>query len=197
MKNRAEIILLKLAYVILLFTLFFIPSFFTDDQSIISNTINDLGTYSLYCSLIVNIIFLLLAAGSLISGWKYYYGLIFQRIILVLFSLFLIFAALTDLASSIVNIRHIQNLSQLHFYFITNVWLTFIILTFSTYTILKTQTEKNITITTGIMVALLLVLISESNYTAGIWERILIIISFGWMIHTYGTNDNKRLKINY
>ena len=195
MKRKAEIILLKAAYTIMLLALFILPSLFTKDLSVIRNPLINHGEHSLTCSLILNSTFLLLATGSLIAGWKYYEGLVFHRIILLLFCLFLIITAISGLVTFIDSLRNFIGLGQLQFYFITNVWLTFIILVFSTYTLSDTRKERDLTILTGISAALMLIFISESDNSAGLWERILLLISFGWIIHTFNNGRFKCLNI--
>jgi hypothetical protein len=55
--------------------------------------------------------------------------------------------------------------------------------------LLEKQTDRLLAIITGISAVILSLLASEADRTAGIWQRLLFIISFGWMIYTYKTMD--------
>jgi len=191
MKKKADIIFLKGAYIMMLMAMFIIPLFVGNNHSLFRDTLSEPGTYSSPVSWIINSIFILLALGSLISGWKYYEGFVFHRIILTLFSLSFSLAAIfnQDLVISRILDDIIKN--ELQSYFICNTWLAFTILAFSTYTILETQTSRQLAIITGISTVILSIMVSEFGNTAGIWQRLLLLISFGWMILTFKDADHK------
>jgi hypothetical protein len=67
--------------------------------------------------------------------------------------------------------------------------LTFIILTISSTFIPEKQSDKLLAIVTGVSVLFLSVLMSKAPQTAGVWQRLSFIISFGWMIYSFKTRE--------
>jgi hypothetical protein len=72
-----------------------------------------------------------------------------------------------------------------HSYFIFTAGLTFVILTVSSTFILETQAERLLAITVGVSGIFLSILMSEVAQAAGLWQRLLFLISFGWMIYSF------------
>jgi len=189
MKKKAKIILLEGAYILMLLAMFILPLFTLHDNSIIGNTLSELGAQFSPYSWIMNSIFVALAFSAVISGWGRYEGFVFLRIILVLFGISLVFSAFFNHAPGNPEIRYNIREDGWHLYFACTTWITFIILTFSTALMLEKQTDRLLAIITGISAVLLSLLASEADRTAGLWQRLLFIISFGWMIYTYKTID--------
>ena len=75
------------------------------------------------------------------------------------------------------------------FDFSGTTWLTFIILAFSTIPVLEKSEDRLLSVAAGISAILLSLLIFEAEMAAGIWQRLLFIISFGWMIYTFKTRS--------
>jgi len=189
MKKETKIILLEGSYFLLLLAMFILPILTATDNSITGNTLSDLGAQSSPYSWIMNSIFVALALSAVISGWGCYEGFAFLRIILVLFGVSLLLSAIFNQAPLNPEIRYNIREDGLHLYFACTTWITFIILTFSTALILEKQTDRLLAVITGISAVLLSLLASEADRTAGVWQRLLFIISFGWMIYTYKTMD--------
>ena len=63
----------------------------------------------------------------------------------------------------------------------------FSILSIATSLIQERQYNKLIAGAAGISAMILLVLTTESEHFAGIWNRLLLTISFGWMIYCFNT----------
>jgi hypothetical protein len=73
-------------------------------------------------------------------------------------------------------------------------WISFIILTFSTAMILNSPVNKFWTVMTGLTATFLLILVTETELTAGIWQRVQFIIAFIWMVNTFKTTDQYHSK---
>jgi hypothetical protein len=189
MKKKAGIILLTGAYILLLLAMFILPLCDSYDHSITRNTLSYLAGQSHPGSWIMNSIFATLAISSVISGWGYYEGFAFHRIIMLLFGISLILAAIINQTHLTCKVLYYVSENGWHLYFISTAWLTFIILSFSTSLVLEKPSDRLIAIFTGISVILLSILVSEADRTAGIWQRLLFIISFGWMIYTFKPRD--------
>ncbi len=189
MKKETKIILLEGSYFLLLLAMFILPLFTAPEISITGNTLSELGAQSSPYSWIMNSIFAALALSAVISGWGCYEGFVFLRIILVLFGISLVLSAIFNQAPVNPEIRYNIREDGWHLYFACTTWITFIILTFSTALILEKQADRLLAVITGISAVLLSLLASEADRTAGVWQRLLFIISFGWMIYTYKTID--------
>ena len=189
MKKRVKIILLVSACILMLLAMLFIPLLIVPDHSIIRNTLSDLGAQNSAGAWIINSILVALAFSSVISGWGFFKGFVFHRVFLVLFGVSIVLSAFFNHAP--VNPAIPYNISEdgWHKYFASIVWITFVILAFSTSLILKKQTDRSLALIAGISVMLLSLLSSESEQTAGIWQMLRFIISFGWLIYTLKTMD--------
>jgi hypothetical membrane protein len=189
-RRKAGIILFEGVYLLMLLAMFMLPFYIVPDYSIIRNTLSELGAQSSPASWIINSIFAALAIISVISGWRCFEGFVFHRIMLILFGVSLTLAAFYSQAHVINNIHYNISVDGLHSFFACTTWMAFIILAFSTALIQEKQADRNLAISTGLSAIFLSLLVSEADKTAGIWQRLLFIISFGWMIYTFRTMDN-------
>jgi hypothetical membrane protein len=189
MKRNKEILILVAAYGMLLLVMFLLPCYSTPEYSIISNTLSQLGAQNTQNAWIMNFTFVSLGIGSIIAGWKYFEGFAFQRLFLILFGISLILAAFFNHAPVNTLIQYKISEDGWHSYFIFTSGLTFILLTVSSAFILEKQEDKLLAIITGISVLFLSVLMSKANQTAGVWQRLSFIISFGWMIYSFRTRE--------
>ncbi|HBC77109.1 MAG TPA: hypothetical protein DEO60_09730 [Bacteroidales bacterium] len=187
MKKKTKLYLLVIACILMLLAMFVLPIFIKPGQSIIRNTISDLGAQNSAGAWIINSILVVVAFSSLISVWGCFKGFAFQRVILLFFVISIVLSAFFN--SAPVNPSVPCNISEdgWHKYFTGITWIAFTILTFSTAMILKKQNDKSLNLVTAISVILLSLLSSEAEQTAGVWQRLLYIISFGWLIYTLKT----------
>lgn len=185
MKRNKEILILLAAYVLLLLVMFILPVYSTPEYSIISNTLSQLGAQNTPNAWIMNFTFVTLGIGSIISGWRYFEGFAFQRLFLVLFGISLTLAAFFNHAPVNTLVQYNILEDGWHSYFIFTAGMTFVILTVSSTFILENQKDRLLATAVGASVILLSILTSEVAHAAGVWQRLLFIISFGWMIYTF------------
>ncbi len=173
----------------MLLAMFILPLFLGPDHSIIRNTISELGAQNSAGAWIINSILVALALSSVISVWGCFKGSVFIRVIIILFAVSIVLSALFNHAP--VNPEIPYNISEdgWHKYFSCITWIAFVILAFSTALTLKKQAARSLALFAGISAVLLSLLSSEAEQTAGIWQRLLFIISFGWLIYTLKTTD--------
>jgi len=189
MKTKMKISVLVIAYLIMLPAMFILPLFTIPEYSIIGNTLSDLGAQATPYAWIMNTIFLLLATGSVIAGWTYFDGLILHRIILILFGISLTLSAVFNHPPVDPDIKYNLREAGLHAYFVCTAVFSFTILTLATSFIMERQHERLLAIVTGLSAIILSVLTSELDHLAGIWDRLLFMISFGWMIYNFKTRE--------
>ncbi|MBG0859656.1 MAG: DUF998 domain-containing protein [Bacteroidales bacterium] len=194
-KNPAKILLTG-TYILMLSSMFILPFFSKPKLSVINNTLSELGAQSSPVSWIMNSTFALLAMSSVISGWGCFKGFIFHRTILMFFGISLLLSAIFNSISQVSHISYNIGENGWHTYFSCLSWINFIILTFSTALILKEEPDRFLAGAAGISSILLLLIVSEAVNTAGIWQRLQFIISFGWMINAFDIHNRENLKHN-
>lgn len=189
MEKNWGIITLVTVYILVILGMFILPLFSAPEYCIIVNTLSELGAQFAPNAWIMNLIFVSLALGSVIAGWRYFEGLIPHRVFLVLFGISLMLMAFFNHAPVNPDIQYNLKEDGWHAYFACTAELSFIILSIATSFILEKHQERLMAIAAGISAIFLSVLISEANRSAGVWQRLQFIISFGWMIYTFKARD--------
>lgn len=165
--------------------MFLLPFFSVESYSIIKNTTSHLGAQHAPHAWIMNLTFLLLGIFSIVGGWKFYQGFWFHRILLICFGLALIFAAFYKHAPIDSGIEYDVQEDKLHSLFSTITGFSFTLLAISTSFILKQKTDRLIALAIGIMAVSLSILMFKFVDLMGIWQRLIFIFSFGWMIYVF------------
>lgn len=204
MGSRNEIKLLLGTCILMVVAMFLLPFTGEGDQSIVRNTLYELASGSSTGSLVMNLIFAALACSSAIAGWKSFEGSVFQKITLALFCVSLALSAFFNKSSAESDIYPNVIEDEIHSYFVCTTWMNFTIMVFSTTLLLKKKADRLISSLTGISVILLLLLVAESVCAAGLWNRLLFILSFGWMIYIFKilegqkriSSDTGKIRIN-
>jgi hypothetical membrane protein len=189
MKRNREILILLAAYVLLLLVMFILPVYSTPGYSIIRNTLSQLGAQNTPNAWIMNVTFVSLGIGSIIAGWRYFEGFAFHRLFLILFGISVTLAAFFSQAP--VNALTQYKISEdgWHSYFIFTAGMTFVILTVSSTFILENQKDRLLATAAGVSVIILSIMMSEVPCIKGVWQRLLFITSFGWMVYSFKTRD--------
>lgn len=182
-----ESMVLRAGSLLILLLMFLLPFFSVSGYSIIRNTVRELGAQFSPHAQIINFTFVFLAIGSVIAGWAVFEGCILHRILLVVFGISLTLIAFFNHAPVDTHVRYNLTEAGYHEYFACTALFSFIILTIATSFIMERQHERAIALSTGLSALVLSVLITESDQLAGVWERLLFIISFGWMIYNFKT----------
>jgi hypothetical protein len=189
MKKNNKILMLRASSILLLLVMFLLPLFSDPEYSIITNTLSDLGAQYAPNGRIMNFVFLLLASCTIYSGWENYRGFIPHRIFLLLFAFSLALAALFHHAPINPAIQYNIIENGWHNYFINTTGLSFALLSIASGFIPEKEKERTLALAAGMSVILLTVMMSEAERFAGIWQRLLFIIAFGWLIYNFRTKD--------
>ena len=189
MRNKIGISFLAGAYVLLIPAMFILPHYSVPEYSIISHTLNLLGAQFAPNAWIMNTIFVLLGAGSFIAGWKSYDGFAFHRIILLIFCISLISTSFFNHAPINPDIQYNIIEKEWHSYFTISTFLSFIILAFATSFTLENNKDRILASVAAISTIVLSILMSESDQYAGIWQRLIFLISIGWMIYNFYNSE--------
>jgi hypothetical membrane protein len=187
MKKNRGIMVLAAVCMMALLVMFVLPLFSVPGYSIIRNTLSELGAQSAPKAWIMNYYFVSLALGSVIAGWRYFEDFMFHRIVLLLFGLSLSLMAFFNHAPVNPDTQYSIIQDGWHSYFACTEGLSFIILSLATSFILDKQQDRLLAIGAGLSVLFLAILMSEADRAAGVWQRLMFMISFGWMIYNFRT----------
>ncbi len=185
MKKITGIMILETGCALLIPAMFILPLFSVPEYSITRNTLGELGAQSAPGAWIMNSVFILLGLGSVIAGWSFFDGFVLHRIILVLFGISLTLTAFFNHAPVDPDIQYNIREAGWNAYFTCTAGLSFIILSIGTSFIQERQSDRQLAICAGISAIILSILMSEADKSAGVWQRFLYLISFGWMICTF------------
>jgi hypothetical membrane protein len=185
MEINKKIWILRIAYILMLVLMFIIPLFSLSGYYIIRNTVNELGSQSTPHAWIINGTLILLASGCVVSGWHLYEGFVLHRVMLVLFGISLILMAIFNTCP--IDNKYTCNFQEafIHDYFSGTAVFLFVILSTATAMVMEEPHRRLLAVGTGMLVMILTILNCESDALAGIWQRLLFIISFGWMAYSF------------
>jgi len=177
--------LLTYAYLIMLLVIFILPFYSVPEYSIIKNTPSHLGGQNMPAAWIMNITFILLGVASIWNGWPRLKGYWFQRIVLLIFGGSLILCAFYQHAPIIREMPVDVQEDKMHSIFATLTGFSFSVFAIATCFITNNTTERAITAFVGMIALLLSILMFQVEDYMGIWQRMIFIISFGWMIYIF------------
>ena len=187
MKPNRGIWVLTAACLLALTGMFMLPLLGVPTHSVTKNTLSEFGAQLTPHAWIMNFIFISLAWGSLMAGWRYYEGFMLHRILLVMFGTSLALMAFFNQAPLRPDIPYNITEDGWHAYFSCTTGLSFVLLSIATSLILERPRGRFMAIASGIAVIFLSLLMAEADRLAGIWQRLIFIIAFGWMIYNFKT----------
>jgi len=191
MKKDKEIMILTAAYFLALPAMFILPLFNVPEYSIVGNTLSELGAQFSPNAWIMNSLFVSLGVSSVIAGWGYFEGFMLHRIVLILFGISIVLIAFFNHAPVNPDIQYNIREDEWHAYFTYSAGLSFVILSIATGFILEKRENRLLAIAAGISAIFLSIMMSETDRFAGIWNRLLFIIMFGWLIYNFKNRNYK------
>ncbi len=105
------------AYILMIFVMFVLPFYSFEGYCIIKNTTSHLGAQGAPNAWIMNIVFILLGAASVVAGWLNLKQFWFQKIILTVFGLALIMTGIFQHAPLLADIPYSVRNDELHSFF--------------------------------------------------------------------------------
>jgi hypothetical membrane protein len=173
-----------LAYLILILVMFILPFFTAKGYSIISNTTSQLGAQKTPNSWIMNGTFALMGLTSIYAGWSHY-SQWFHKILLLIFGISLVFTAIYSHAPINSDLIFSTKEDELHSLFASITGFSFTVLAIATGLIKKETSELFLPIIIGILATVLSLMMFKIENYMGIWQRLLFIISFGWLVYEF------------
>jgi len=178
---------LIVAYVAMLIVIFVLPFFTATGYSIIKNTTSQLGAQLTPNAWLMNIVFIGLGAASIVTGWRWLPIYWFHRIVLTIFGVSLILASFFRHVPLDLTLPFDAKEDSMHSLFASLTGFSFTIFAVATAYIQKPVFDRVLAATIGVTATLLSILMFYLPDWAGIWQRLIFMMSFGWMIYTFGT----------
>jgi hypothetical membrane protein len=175
--------LLPVAYTSMLFVVFILPSFNVDEYSIPKNTTSHLGAQGAPYAWVMNVVFGLLGIAVIVDGWKRLEKYWLHRVVLTIFGISLILTAFFQHAPIVSGVEFSELEDDLHSKLATITGFSFIFFAISAAFIESTNVRRLIAVGIGIIASLLSMLIFNVADLAGIWQRMMFIITFAWLMY--------------
>lgn len=173
------------SYVILILVMFVLPFFSEENYSILRNTTSQLGAQKTTNAWIMNITFAMMGLASIYAGWQHYQVYWFHKIMLLLFGLSLVFAGIFSHAPLDKDLVFSIREDEIHSIFASLTGFGFTVLAISTAFIKRDKSQMILPIAIGLLATLLSLMMFSIEAYAGIWQRLIFICSFGWMIYEF------------
>ena len=170
------------AVLLLTAVMFVLPCFSYDSYSLLRHTTSQLGAQKTPNAWIMNITFMIIGLSCVIEAWVKLKTLVLHRFVSTLFGISFIFTGFFRHAPIEKGIGYSVLLDRLHSVFASLNGFCFIVLAVSAAFLEQKRLHKF----TDILVALSSLLFSllmfgVSDY-AGLWQRIMFLVSFVWLI---------------
>lgn len=175
-------IYLPFVYVLMLLVIFILPFFSVDEYSILKNTTSHLGAQGAPSAWIMNLVFALLGISAIIDSYSRLKGYPVHKVVIVIFGASLIFTAFFQHAPIVTGAAFSETEDTLHSIFASTTGFSFVFFAISSAFIESTGKRRIIAFGAGIFATLLSVLIFSVPDLAGIWQRMMFITTFAWLI---------------
>lgn len=172
-------------YVLLLLVMFILPFYSAEGYLISKNTTSHLGAQNTPNSWIMNITFSLLGLACIVEAWFHLKKLWFQKILLSIFGLALILTAIFQHAPIVEGVPFGELEDNLHSVFASIIGFSFTVFAFSIAFIEKRKINKIFAISVGLIAPGLSLLIFYVADYSGLWQRLIFIITFAWLIFLF------------
>lgn len=180
--RKTNIVLLLWIYLLFLLVIFILPFFSAQGYSIIKNTASQLGAQHTPNARVMNITFVLLGLATIIDGRRFLGNFWLHKIVITVFGIALIMAAFYRHAPITENVSYDISAYKLHSVFATITGSSFTLFSVAAAFIEKTLQRKILALLAGVFAtAMSIMMFTLTDYT-GIWQRLLLIISFAWLI---------------
>ncbi len=181
------------SYIILILVMFGLPFFTAEGYSIISHTTSQLGAQKTPNSWIMNFTFALMGLTSIYAGWTHYSKYWLNKLLLVCFGISLVLTAIYSHAPINPTLTFSIREDELHSLFASTTGFSFTILAISTGFTKKSKSEKLLPIIIGVLATILSLMMFTIGSFMGVWQRLIFITSFGWLIFEFRNNlDNNK-----
>jgi hypothetical membrane protein len=181
-KSSSRIRFLLPPYIMLLLVMFILPFYSVDGYSLLMNTTSHLGAQHAPNAWIMNSTFTFLGSACILEAWMYVKKYWIQTILLIIFGSGLILTSIFQHAPINEGMPYSVFEDNTHSLFASVVGFSFTLFAVSVAFIEKTNRKRILALFIGLFATgLSLLMFNVPNY-AGLWQRILFIVTFGWLI---------------
>jgi len=174
--------MLPLAFLFMLAVIFILPFFSAEGYSMVTHTTSQLAAQHAPNAWVMNLTFILLGTTSILDGWKRLKNYWFQKITISIFGFALVLTAFFQHAPIDPNLAFDMQEDHLHSLFASITGFAFTFFAVSCAFIEPTKLRKTLAFFIGVLATLLSLLIFNMPAYAGIWQRLIFISSFAWLI---------------
>ena len=182
-KRFSKIGFIPPVYIIMLLVMFILPFFSVDDYSIMKNTTSHLGAQDAPYAWIMNVVFALLGIAAITDGWRHLHNYWLHKVVLMIFGISLVLTAFFQHAPIVSGVEYNETEDHLHSKFATITGFSFVFFAVASAFIETTTLRRIIAVAIGIIASLLSMLIFNLEDLAGIWQRLMFILVFAWLIY--------------
>ena len=182
-----------IAYFLMIPVIFILPFYSLESYSILNNTTSHLAAQNTPNSWIMNVVFCYLGVATIIEGWEYLKNYWSQKIIITVFGLTMIFTAVFQHAPIEPNIPFSVREDELHSLFATLCGWSFVTFAVSSAYIEITKSHKVFAVAARVIALLLSILMFSITDLMGIWQRMIFMLSFAWLIYFF---EGQRISAN-
>lgn len=180
MKNKRFILP---AFVLLLFVMFILPFFSTTNYSIISHTTSHLGAQGAPYAWVMNLVFLIIGLACIIEAQLYLKTFWVQKLLLTIFGIGFLMTAYFQHAPIDTSIFYDVFEDKMHSISASIIGFSFTLFAFSAAFIETNTRRRVIALVVGFFSTGLSILMFSLNSFSGLWQRLIFIISFIWIIY--------------
>lgn len=173
---------LCVAYSLLIVVMFVLPFYSVEGYSILRNTTSHLGAQKTPNALIMNIVFVLLGITCILEAWRYLRDYWVQKILLSIFAIGLILVAFFRHAPIMTDTLYNINEDALHSLFASMIGFSFTLFTITAAFIEKTIARRLLALFLGLSAMGFSYLMFTHQSLAGLWQRLMFMVSFGWLL---------------
>lgn len=173
---------LLLIYAGLIPVMFILPFYSFEGYSILRHTTSHLGAQTAPNAWIMNLVFFLLGAACILESWILLRRFRINRILLYVFGLGLMGVAIFKHAPVVEGLAYSAFEDSMHSFFATLVGFSYTLFALSATLIERANKRRAAALLAGIMAIVFTVLIFGIQELAGLWQRIMFIALFGWLI---------------
>jgi len=175
------------AYIAMFLVMFILPFFSLENYSILKNTTSHLGAQNTPNAGIMNVVFVLLGTTSIIGGWRFLGKYWFHKIALIGFGASVILTAFYQHAPIDNLLEYNTKEDEMHSLFAKTTGWSFTIFAVAIAFISKNRSQQILVISIAVLAVLLSLMMfyPKTENLMGVWQRMMFILSFGWMIYTF------------
>jgi len=169
-------------YCLLLLVMFILPYYSAEGYSILKNTTSQLGAQNTPNAWIMNLTFCLLGIACIFEAWLYLKGFWIHKILLTIFGTGLLLTAIFQHAPIVEGMPFRDFENTLHSLFATIVGFSFTLFAVSAAFIEENNSKRVLAVLAGLIAMGLSILMFNVTDYAGLWQRLIFMISFAWLI---------------